>query len=320
MLSAFDGMFRPEDHPELLVGLDSADDAAVYRISDDKAVIFTVDFLTPVVDDPFTYGAIAAANSMSDVYAMGGQVILALNVAGFPDDLPVEIPGAILQGGAMKIAEAGAVLAGGHTLMDKEPKYGLAVMGLVHPDRILTKSNARPGDALLLGKPIGTGIITSAAVGEAAKDEHLTAAIESMLHLNERASLIAIECKATSCTDITGFGLIGHTLEIAEHSSVRLRIRTARLPFLPGSREYADRWLFPGGTCRNVDAYLSRVSVGAGISEELLRLLHTPETSGGLLITIPRNRLQGVMKLASEYGESLFQIGEVEEGEGVLLE
>ena len=320
MLGTFEGMFRPEEHPELLVGLDSADDAAVYKISDDIAVIFTVDFLTPVVDDPFTYGAIAAANSMSDVYAMGGRVVLALNVASFPDDLPVEIPGAILRGGAEKIAEAGAVLAGGHTLMDKEPKYGLAVMGLVHPDRILTKGNANPGDALLLGKPVGTGIITSAAVGEVAEDEHILAATDSMLHLNERASIIAIECEATSCTDVTGFGLIGHALEIAEHSDVCLRICTENLPFLPGSREYADRWLFPGGTCRNIDAYLPRVTVETGIEEELVRLLHTPETSGGLLITIPDNQLQIAMELASKHGESLFHIGNVEEGAGVLLE
>ena len=320
MLSTFEGMFRPEEHPELLVGLDSADDAAVYKVSDDMAVILTVDFLTPVVDDPFTYGAIAAANSMSDVYAMGGRVVLALNVAAFPDDLPVEIPGAILRGGAEKIAEAGAVLAGGHTLMDKEPKYGLAVMGFVHPDRILTKGNARPGDVLLLGKPIGTGMVTSAAVGEVAEDEHIIAAIDSMLHLNERASIIAIECKATSCTDVTGFGLIGHALEIAEHSGVCLHIRTENLPFLPGSREYADKWLFPGGTCRNIDAFLPRVSVETAIEEELVRLLHTPETSGGLLMTIPENQLPMAMELASKHGENLFHIGKVKEGTGVLLE
>lgn len=320
MLGAFEGMFRSEDHPELLVGLDSADDAAVYRVDEDLAVIFTVDFLTPVVDDPFTYGAIAAANSMSDVYAMGGRVVLALNVSCFPDDLPIDIPTSILRGGAQKIAEAGAVLAGGHTLMDKEPKYGLAVMGLVHPQQVLTKGNAQPGDVLLLGKPIGTGIVTSAAVGDIAEEDHIKAATESMLHLNECASKIAVGCEATSCTDVTGFGLAGHALEIAEHSGVCLRISTGDLPFLPGSRKYADNWLFPGGTCRNIDAYLSRISVGAGIPEELVRLIHTPETSGGLLMTVPHNQLPIAIEMASKHGENLFKIGEVVKGSGLRLE
>ncbi|MCD4702478.1 MAG: selenide, water dikinase SelD [Candidatus Aegiribacteria sp.] len=320
ILEAFAGIFRDEEHPEVLIGLNNADDAAVYRISDDVAVIMTVDFLTPVVDDPYMYGAIAAANSLSDVYAMGGNIAMALNVTAFPDELPLDILKKILLGGAEKIAEAGGVLGGGHTIMDKEPKYGLAVMGLVHPDRILTKTGARPGDIVILNKPLGTGIIATALKGDVVSDVHLQAATVSMSHLNRNAATIAIRSGATSCTDITGFGLAGHSLEIADRSGVMIRFNTSSLPFLPGAREYADEWLFPGGTCRNMEAYSDKVHITENIPEELIRLIHSPETSGGLIMTVPPENLSAAINHARDLNEPLRVIGKIAEGKGILLD
>ncbi len=320
ILEAFSGIFLDEEHPEVLIGLDNADDAAVYRISEDVAVIMTVDFLTPVVDDPYMYGAIAAANSLSDVYAMGGKIAMALNVAAFPDELPLEILKKILLGGAEKIAEAGGVLGGGHTIMDKEPKYGLAVIGLVHPDRILAKTGAVPGDIVVLNKPLGTGIIATALKGEVVSDEHLQAATLSMSRLNRNAATIAIKSGATSCTDVTGFGLVGHSLEIADRSGVMIHLDISSLPFLPGAREYADEYLFPGGTCRNMNAYYSHVNTSGNVSDELIRLIHTPETSGGLIMTIPHGNLDMAISHARDLNEPLWIIGKITEGKGILLD
>ena len=239
-------IFKSQDYPDLLVGLDTGDDAAVYRMSDDLAIIFTTDFFTPVVDDPYEYGAIAAANAMSDVYAMGGEVVLALNVCGFPPAMPPEIVSEILRGGGEKVAEAGGVIAGGHTLDDDEPKYGLAVIGFVHPDEVATKVGARPGDVLFLTKRLGVGIITTAAKGGVAEDTHLHAAVEQMLRLNRRAARLMKQVDAHAVTDITGFALLGHSYEVAELSEVTLRFRLESLPFLDGAQQYAEDWLFPG--------------------------------------------------------------------------
>ncbi len=269
------------------------------------------------MDDPYQFGAIAAANAMSDVYAMGGEVVLALNIAAFPADLPVEILQAILRGGADKIAEARAVLAGGHTIDDKEPKYGLAVMGLVHPERILTKAGARPGDALVLTKPLGVGVITTALKGDAAAPEHVAAAVESMLRLNRNAARAAQAVGVQGGTDITGFALLGHGLEMAEKSGVRLRIHLGQLPFLPGAQEYAEAWLFPGGACRNEDAYTPQVEFAPTIPDEIRRLLFSPETSGGLLIAVPPGRLEDLLTYLEESGERGWVIGEVVAGSGI---
>ena len=233
--------FRAADYPNLLLGMDGLDDAAVYRVSDELAVVLTVDFFAPVVDDPYTYGAVAAANAMSDVYAMGGEVLLALNVVGFPQDLPPTILAEILRGGAEKVAEGGGVIAGGHTIYDAEPKYGLCVMGTVHPDRMVTRVGARPGDALFLTKRLGTAIILTADEQDIAEPAHVRAAVDSMLALNRRASRIAVESGVRVMADVTGFGLMGHGSEIARSSGVALKISAGRLPLLEGALDYA-RW------------------------------------------------------------------------------
>jgi len=310
-------MFRAEEYPDLLVGLDVSDDAAVYKINDEVAVIQTLDFFPPVVDDPYDYGAIAAANAMSDVYAMGGEVVLALNICGFPPDLPPDIVTEILRGGAEKVVEAGGVLAGGHTLDDKEPKYGLAVMGLIHPDRVLTKAGARPGDALVLTKPLGVGIITTALKGGVADPVHVAAAVETMKKLNRDAARLIQQVGVHACTDITGFALLGHGYEMAEKSGVRLRFDVDKLPFLDGATQYAESWLFPGGSCRNQQCYEKWVDFAPGISEEMQMLLFTPETSGGLLVAVPPEKLGKLTALFADAGHLYWVVGEVVEGRGI---
>jgi selenide,water dikinase len=296
--------------------LSSPDDAAVYQISEDQALIFTTDFFTPVVDDPYTYGAVAAANAMSDVYAMGGQVVLALSIAAFPPKLSASVIGEILRGAAEKVAEAGGVIAGGHTIDDDEPKFGLAVMGTVHPSRVGKKGGARPGDQLLLTKPLGIGIITTAAKGDAADPTHVQAAIEAMLQLNQRAAELAQHVTFHAMTDITGFALLGHGYEMASQSGVRLRFYVDRLPFLPGAKEYADQWLFPGGSCNNQRTFEDHVSFN-GLEEEMQMLLFTPETSGGLLIALPPDDADRLEVLYREAGQSVWRVGEVVAGEGI---
>src|SRR5438094_4622101 len=238
-------------HADLLVGLGRADDAAVYRVAPDLAIVETVDFFPPVVDDPYTWGAVAAANAMSDVYAMGGQVMFALAVAGFPRELPKAIIAEVFRGGAEKVAEAGGVIAGGHTVIDAEPKYGLCVTGRVHPDRILIKGGLRPGDRLFLSKPLGTGVITTAAKDGKASADVVEGAVASMLRLNRVAAEVARESGAKGATDITGFGFLGHAGEMVKASRAGLSIVAARLPVLPGTRELAEKGQFSGGMKRN---------------------------------------------------------------------
>ena len=310
-------MFRAEEYPNLLVGLEVSDDAAVYKINDEVAIIQTLDFFPPVVDDPSDYGAIAAANAMSDVYAMGGEVVLALNICGFPPDLPSEIVTEILRGGAEKVAEAGGIVAGGHTLDAKEPTYGLSVMGVVHPARVATKAGAKPGDVLILTKPLGVGIITTALKGQVADPAHVEAAVESMKRLSRDAARLTQQVGVHACTDITGFALLGHGYEMAEKSGVRLRFYLRQLPFLEGAQQYADDWLFPGGTCNNERAYEHVVRFDPGISEEMQQLLYTPETSGGLLIAVPSGKLEELTALFDTEGQEHWTIGEVVEGEGI---
>jgi selenide,water dikinase len=319
VLRPIQGLFPAAKYPELLVGLDKGDDAAVYKISHDVAVIHSLDFFTPVVDDPYDYGAIAAANAMSDVYAMGGEVVMALNICGFPPDLPTEMVCEILRGGAEKVAEAGGVLAGGHTLEDKEPKYGLSVMGLVHPDHVLTETGARPGDTLVLTKPLGVGIITTALKGNEANAAHVRKAVESMKRLNRDAARLIQKVGVHACTDITGFSLLGHACEMAEQSSVRIRFQLDKLPFLEGASKYAEKWLFPGGTCRNRDCYKPSVKFDPAISEEMQMLLFTPETSGGLLVAVSSGKLKELTALFSEEKQPYWIVGEVTEGKGIEL-
>jgi len=311
-------MFPAERFPQVLVGLGSlCDDAAVYKVSDELALIATLDFFTPVVDDPYQYGAIAATNALSDVYAMGGQVALALNISCLSECLPPEIIGDILRGGADKVAEAGGVLVGGHSVDDKEPKYGLVALGFVHPDRVLTKAGARPGDALVLTKPLGVGIVTTVLKAGEAQNEHVDAAVASMLKLNRGASELLQQHGAHACTDVTGFALLGHACEMAERSNVRLRLNVNRIPFLPGAEEYAAMWLFPAGTAHNEQGFRAQVRFAPGISEHMQHLLYTPETSGGLLAAVSPDRLDDLRAGFDAAGEPFWVIGEVVEGTGV---
>jgi selenide,water dikinase len=310
-------IFHEADYPDLLVGLEVADDAAVYRINDEVAIIQTTDFFTPIVDDPYAYGAIAAVNAMSDVYAMGGQVVLALNIAAFPGDMDEAIIREILRGGAEKVKEAGGVIAGGHTIDDEEPKYGLAVMGIVHPDRIAIKGGARPGDVLLLTKPLGVGIITTAFKSDAANLAHVEAATQSMMQLNKRAAEAMQGGEFHAATDITGFGLLGHAYEMAEKSGACLRFRFDDLPFHSGAREYAEQLLFPGGANRNRAAYERHVRFASRIEDEMQLLLFTPETSGGLLIAIPAGETDALLARCAELGQRAWVVGTVTEGKGI---
>jgi selenide,water dikinase len=301
------------------VGLNGPDDAAVWRISDDVAVVQTLDFFPPVVDDPYVFGAVAAANAMSDVYAMGGEVILALNIVAFPEDLPAEILAEILRGGADKVAEAGGVVAGGHTLYDSEPKYGLCVMGIVHPQGIFTRGRARPGDALLLTKALGTGIILTAAREEKIEPGHLEAAVNSMLLLNRHPSHLAREAGVHAVTDVTGFGLLGHAHELAKLSGVALVLRAGAAPALPGAVEYA-RWGFlTGGAGRNRQALAETVQMDPAVPAEVQDLLYDPQTSGGLLMATPEDRASWLESRLKEDGFSCWRIGHIEEGSGISV-
>ena len=308
-------------HPDLLVGLQTSDDAAVYRLSDDLALIQTVDFFPPVVDDPSTCGAIAAAHAMGAVYAMGGDVLLALNVAAWPDDLPGEQLGRIFAGGADKLAEVGAVIAGGHTVTDDEPKYGLCVTGTLRPDRIMTKAGARPGDRLYLTKPIGTGVVTTALKRDAAAEEHVAEAVEWMLRLNRDAARLALAVGVHACTDITGFGLAGHAAEVAEKSGARLRLSAEAMPLLTRAAEYAELGFVPGGTGRNREHFASGepplVALSADLPHPLDRLLFDPQTSGGLLLSVAAERAAALEAAFHREKRSLWPIGEVVEGQGV---
>jgi selenide,water dikinase len=312
-------LFRAEDYPDLLVGLAQPDDAAVYRLNAEQALISTADFFPPVVDDPYTFGAIAAANALSDVYAMGGRPLVAINLAAFPDDLPPAVIAEIFRGGAEKVRAAGAVIAGGHTVSDREPKYGLAVTGVIHPDRILTKGGARPGDQLVLTKPLGTGVITTALKRERAAAADVAAAVEWMTRLNRGAAEAAQAVRPNALTDITGFGLLGHAHEMAHLSGVRLVIDYAALPWLPGARGYAEDLIFPGGAGRNADYFGRWVTYPAVLADWERWLLHDPQTSGGLLLAVPAAALAAVWDRLKAAGESAWRIGTVVAGQGEIV-
>lgn len=308
-------------HPDLVVGLQTSDDAAVYRLAPDLAVVQTVDFFTPIVDDPWTYGAIAAANSMSDVYAMGGDVLFALNVAGFPDNLPPAMITAIFEGAAAKVAEAGAIIAGGHTVTDAEPKFGLVVTGTIHPEQVWTKAGARPGDRLFLTKPIGTGIVATALKREQASPDDVEAATASMLALNRAASETA---RATggvdAATDITGFGLLGHASEMAAKSGVALRIGASTVPLLPGVIDYATDGHVAGGLGRNRDHFereAGGIRFDPAVDPVMQAILFDPQTSGGLLFAVDPARADAFRAAFAAANLPLVQIGEVTSGSGI---
>lgn len=288
-------------------------------MSDEQALVVTTDFFTPIVDDPYTYGAIAAANSLSDLYAMGARPILALNVAALPKTLPVSIGAEILRGGADKAREAGILVAGGHTIQDNEPKYGLVAIGLVHPRRILRKGGARPGDRLLLSKPLGTGVITTGLKRDLATEAEVEAATASMLRLNATAAAIALAHNAHAATDITGFGLLGHAVEMAQQGRVGFRIAYDRLPWLPGARRLGEEWVYPGGAHDNRHYFGPHVRFDPGLAEWEHVLCFSPETSGGLLIALPPEQVEAAQSEALARGQALWEIGEVTENEGIVV-
>lgn len=312
-------MFKPGSYPDLLVGLDGPDDAAVWRLDDERALVVTTDFFTPVVDTPYEYGAIAAANSLSDIYAMGGQPFLALNIAALPPDLPVEISAEILRGGAEKCLEAGVVVAGGHTVQDKEPKFGLVALGFVHPQKLLTKRGVRAGDALVLTKPLGFGVTTTALKRGLASEADEQEVIGWMSRLNRLGAQLASEFELRGGTDITGFGLLGHGSEMARGSGLSLRLHWERVPFISCARGFADAWIFPGGSSDNRLFYGPGVRFAPGISEVEQMLLFDAQTSGGLLLAVPQEKLADFEARAAELGQPLWQIGEALEGEGIQV-
>jgi selenide,water dikinase len=319
------GDLRQEEHADLLVGLGRSDDAAVYRVTDEVAIVETVDFFPPIVDDPYLYGAIAAANSMSDVYAMGGQVLFALNVAGFPRDLPKAIIAAVFRGGADKVREAGGVVAGGHTVVDAEPKYGLCVTGRVDPRRVLLKGGLRAGQRVFLSKPLGTGVIATAAKNDVCDPAVLGGAVQSMLRLNRVAAEVAQEASATGATDITGFGLLGHAGEMVEASGAGLTLRSRDLPLLPGALALAERGSFSGGMGRNrrhldeVFGARGRLRIEPAVPEALVKLLCESETSGGLLFGVDAARAAAVRDGFARRGEPVWEVGLVTTEPGLAV-
>ena len=280
-----------------MVGLETSDDAGVYLLSEEIALVQTVDFFTPIVDDPYTFGQIAVVNALSDVYAMGGRPLTALNLVAFPiKTLPPSILREILQGGLSKMEEAGVALVGGHTVEDPELKYGLAVTGIVHPDKILSNAKARPGDRLVLTKPLGTGVISTALKGEMASPEDVRRMVECMVTLNRRPAEWMEALGAHACTDITGFGFIGHSLEIAVASQVGLVVESKRVPLLPNGLEYGRMGLFPAGAYSNRQYYSCKVEADPTVPSLLIDLFYDPQTSGGLLVSLPQDQAEQMVE------------------------
>ncbi|TML74068.1 MAG: selenide, water dikinase SelD [Actinobacteria bacterium] len=301
--------FVPAEAEDLLVGLDPADDAAVYRLDAERALVFTVDFFPPLVDDPALFGRIAATNALNDVFAMGGTPLLALSIAAFPEELPTEVLAAVFAGADEQVRAAGAILAGGHTIRDAEPKYGLAVVGTVHPDGVWVKSAARPGDAVFLTKPLGTGLVL-AAKGDLAE------AARWMTTLNDGAAEALRPFTPHAVTDVTGFGLFGHAREVAERSAVRIVLEAASLPALTGALEAARAGVRTGGDPRNREFAPVQAD---GVPEELLALGYDAQTAGGLLVSLPADK---AISLQNEFRtRDLFiaQVGSAEEGEGIVV-
>ncbi len=333
--------FPTEEHANVLVGLGEPDDAAVYQLDEERALIKTTDFFTPIVDDPWQYGAIAAANSMSDVYAMGGEVIFCLNIAGFPADLEPEVIAQIMSGGAAKVKEAGGAIAGGHTVTNPEPFYGLSVTGTIHPQQVMRKGHAQPGDRLFITKPLGTGIVTTAAkltghnenramrMARRAQGKpdcdpaHLDAAIASMMLLNRAGAKAARAAGAKAATDITGFGILGHGSEMAvasgENYGAGLQIRAADVPTLPGVWEYIQAGYLTRGSTRNPKHFGEHVTFADSVTDAQRTLLWEVETSGGLLVAVPTNGVESFRSVCTEEGQDCWEIGEVVSGRGICV-
>lgn len=312
MLQPLSDIFDAAEYPDLIVGLHAADDAAVYRLDEKRAIVTTTDFFPPVVDDPYDFGAIAAANALSDIYAMGGQPLFAINLVAFPSDLDLTYLRSILRGGAEKVAEAGAVIAGGHSVNDKEPKYGMAVTGTIDLSSIKTKGGSKPGDILLLTKPLGTGVVTTALKQEIAKPEDVTAAVVSMKLLNSKAAEAAEAAGVKSMTDVTGFGLLGHAHEMAHLGQVDFRLYLSDLRWLPGAIEGGMSGAFPGGMANNLNYFSPWVTFESGVPTLMQDMLWTPETSGGLLAAVPESEISVFLDILPD----AVIVGEVLPGDG----
>jgi selenide, water dikinase len=310
--------FVPVEAENLLVGLAPADDAAVYRIDDERAIIFTLDFFPPVVDDPGDYGAIAATNALNDVFAMGGTPLLALSIAAFPEDLPIEMLAEIFAAADAQVREAGGLLAGGHTIRDVEPKYGLAVVGTVHPDHVWPKNGARSGDALFLTKPLGTGLIMTGVKRGIAGTQPLERAILWMRTLNKKAAEVIRPFSPNAVTDVTGFGLFGHAHEIADRSGVRVVLESERLPAIDGALDLARKGIRTSGDPRNRD-FAARHVAAEGIPESYDALGYDPQTAGGLLVSLPRDKAPSLEAAFEAQRLFLRRVGYVEEGSGVVV-
>ena len=305
--------FRTHTDPRLIVGYDKSDDASVYVVSDDTAIVQTTDFFPPIVDDPFLYGQIAATNALSDVYAMGGAPKLALNIMCLADSMDDETVREILRGGYDKAYEAGAIITGGHTIHGAEPIYGLAVTGFVHPKRVLTNSGAKPGDVLILTKPLGVGILTTAAKADLVKPETMNAIYKQMAALNKTARDIMLRFDVHSCTDVTGFSLMGHSCEMAEASGVTLRIDADAVPMLDGAREMARMGMLPAGAYRNRDFFGPRVQMGPDVPLDLADVLFDPQTSGGLLVSVDASQADALVSRLRDEDLPAAVIGQVAE-------
>ena len=303
----------------VLVGFGTNDDAGVYQLSDDLAIVQTVDFFTPIVDDAFDFGRIAAANALSDVYAMGARPITALNIAAFPEDLPLDVLERVLAGGAEIATEAGVALLGGHTIVDDEPKYGMAVTGLVHPAKIITNAGARPGDALFLTKPLGTGVLATALKRGAIGEVDFAPAAASMTRLNRHASSAMIAAGASAATDVTGYGLLGHARELALASGVRLELQAAAVPVLANVRTLVERGLIPGGSKANAALHAGFTEFGANIDAATRVILSDAQTSGGLLIAVAPERAALLQSALHASGTLDAQIGWVTDGDGISV-
>ena len=303
------------------MGLNPPDDAAIWRLDEQRALVITTDFFTPVVDDPYDYGAIAAANSLSDIYAMGGEPFLALNIAALPPDLPADFLGEILLGGAEKAREAGVVIAGGHTVQDQEPKYGLVAVGFVHPEHILTKAGVQPGDRLVLTKPLGFGVTTTALKRQQAAEEDVAEAVSWMVRLNAGAAHLARQADLRGGTDITGYSLLGHGWEMAQASGVTLRLSYQHIPFLGCARKYGEAWTFPGGAADNRLYFSEHIHFADNLDETAQMLLFDPQTSGGLLLAVPPAKLDAFMAQAGQTNQPAWVIGEARPGRpGIEIE
>lgn len=300
------------DDPDLLVGFETSDDAAVYRISDELAIIQTVDLFPPIVDDPYDFGRIAAANALSDVYAMGGYPKLAMNILCYPEDLPADTVQSILRGGYEKVMEAGAIIAGGHSIKDHEPKYGLSVTGFVHPEKILTNNGTKPGDLLILTKALGTGIINTAAKAGLVTPSTILTAIDSMAMLNKRAYELMLGFPVNGCTDVTGFGLLGHAYEMAAGSGVTIALDAAAMPLLPEARDMARMGIIPAGAYANRQYLEPKLLADPTLPLDLLDVLYDPQTSGGLLISLPEKDAMRLLTILKNELPCAELVGEVE--------